>query len=397
MKLKSWNCTGISSKLNTPRFCQLLSDADIVGLQETFLPSTGLQVGGFTPFVKPARPPPTGKSHCALGGLATLVSSQLAASFNASEHPGRDFAGFENILVQLVRCDNSRDDLPHVFYVLNCYVIAQPAEFDYNGLVFALDSFLAALDAPVIVLGDFNAHWRMSDLGKLPNARDRDFREFVLRMGDAGFSFHPSLPGDLRFPTYISSKSATVIDYFFVCGVVASGFGRRSMTAFGHQAIHLDLSWPSSSSTPLCARTSHRKHFWVSPPDSFFTSIREAKGLSTFVDFIRAGITQVFVFFVISCSQLFQVCKPSVPTKLEAWHLYLSESERAPLLRLESRVFGLVAGAQVGEVPLGLSELNAQLRQLRRTLHSTATRRLFEDVRDSYDDPSRLWAFVCRF
>ncbi len=356
-----------------------------------------MQIGGFTPFIKPARPPPAGKSHRALGGLATLVSSQLASTFCASEHPGLDYAGFENLLVRFARCDDSRDDLAPVFYVLNCYVVAKPAEFDFNGLFFALDGFLVALDAPVVVLGDFNAHWRLSDLGRLPNARDRDFREFVLRMGDTGFSFYPSAPGDLRYPTYISPLSATVIDYFFVRGVEASGFGRRSMSAFGHQALHLELSWPSAPSTPLRARTSYRKHFRESPPATFFTSIREAQGLSTYLDFVKAGITQVFVLFVLSCGQLFQVCKPSAPSESEAWHRYLSEAELAPLLRLESRVFGMVAGAQVGEVPLGLRALNAELRQLRRTLHSTATRRLFEDVRDAYDDPTKLWAFVRRF
>jgi hypothetical protein len=134
MKLKSWNCTGISTKLNTPNFRQLLSDADILELQETFLLSTALQVGGFTPFILPARLPPGGKKHRALGGLVTLVSCQLASSFCASSCPALDFEGFENLLVRFARCDDSRDDLPSVFYVLNCYVVAQPASFDFSGL-----------------------------------------------------------------------------------------------------------------------------------------------------------------------------------------------------------------------------------------------------------------------
>jgi hypothetical protein len=397
MRVKSWNCTGIASRIKSPPFRNWLSDADIVGLQETFLTSSALQISGFTPFVKPARYPPSGKKHRALGGLVTLVSSQLGSSFRTSEVQCLNFDGFENQCVRFDRCDENREDLPSVFFVLNCYVVSQPTPFDFSGLFFALDAYLAALDAPVVILGDFNAHWRFSDVGRVPNARDREFRDFVLHMGDTGFSFFPSTSQDLRYPTFISSKSSTVIDYFFVRGVAASGFGRRGLTVFGHQALHLDLSWPSAPLTELRPRTSYRKHFRSPPPASFFTSIRETGSLSSHWDFIRAGITQVYALFVLCCGQLFQVCKPSVPSESEPWHRYLSEHELAPLLRLENNVFSLVAGAQLGEVPLGLAELNSQLRQLRRTLHSLATRRLFDEVRGSYSDPTKLWAFVRRF
>ncbi len=137
MKIKSWNCTGISTKLKSPAFRQWLSDADIVGLQETFVPSKALQISGFTPFIKPARYPPAGKKHRALGGLATLISSQLGSLFRALESPCLDFKGFENLCVRFDRCDDSRVDLPAVFYVLNCYVVSQPATFDSLGLFFA--------------------------------------------------------------------------------------------------------------------------------------------------------------------------------------------------------------------------------------------------------------------
>ncbi len=343
MKVKSWNCTGIASRIKSPSFRNWLSDADVVGLQETFLTSTALQVSGFTPFVKPARYPPSGKKHRALGGLVTLVSSQLASSFRAAVSPSLDFDGFENLCVHFTRCDDERSDLPPEFYVLNVYVVAQPAQFEFSNLFFALEAFLAALDAPVVILGDFNAHWRFSDVGRLPNARDREFRDFVLHMGDTGFSFFPSAPQDLRWPTYISSTSATIIDYFFVRGVAASGFGRRGMTVFGHQALHLDLSWPSSPLTELRPRTSYRRHFRSDPPDSFFSNLRGSGSLSTYWDFIRAGVTQVYALFVLCCGQLFQVCKPSAPSESEPWHRYLSEHELAPLLRLENRVFRFFA------------------------------------------------------
>jgi hypothetical protein len=261
MKIKSWNCTGISTKLKSIAFHQWLADADIVGLQETFLPSKALQISGFTPFIKPARYPPARKKHRALGGLATLVSSQLGSSFRTSEVGSLEFEGFENLCVRFDRCADSRVDLPHVFYVLNCYVVSQPATFDFLGLFFALDAFLAGLDAPVVILGDFNAHWRISDVGRVPHARDRDFRDFANHMCDAGFVFHPSSVNDLRFPTYISSQSSTIIDYIFVRGVAAANFGRTGLTAFGHRALHLDLSWPSAPATELRPRSSYRKHF----------------------------------------------------------------------------------------------------------------------------------------
>jgi hypothetical protein len=69
--------------------------------------------------------------------------------------------------------------LPPAFVVINSYVVAQPASFDFSALFFALESYSIVADCPVIVLGDFNAHVRVP-AGQIPNPRDRDFREFVL-------------------------------------------------------------------------------------------------------------------------------------------------------------------------------------------------------------------------
>jgi hypothetical protein len=111
---------------------------------------------------------------------------------------------------------------------------------------------------------------------------------------------------------------------------------------------------------------------------------------------LKYGVTHVFALFVLCVGQLFSVSRPPVSLS-EPWHRYLGLAELEPLLRLEDEVFGLVAGAELGAPPLGLREKCSQLRQLRRTLHLLATRRLFQEVRGSHDDPTRLWSFFRRF
>ncbi len=395
MIIKTWNCTGLPSKVNTAKFRSWLADADIAGLQETFLDTCALQVSGFCPFIKTATPAPAGKNHRATGGLVTLVSSQLAAAYEIECVDPIEFDGFENLCIRFTRRDASRADLPHSFFIFNCYVLAQPAKFDFLGLFFALEAYLLALDAPVVLLGDFNAHWHLAR-GTLPNPRDRDFREFVVRLGDIGFAHYPSAKEDLRFPTFISAKGSTIIDYFFVRGVSSSGFGREHLTEKGHRALRLSLDWPRVSTTILRERTSWRKHFRSSPPPSFFPSLVDGYSLYSAADMIRSGISQVFALFVLCLGSLFTSGKPPDQIR-EPWHRYLSAVELAPLFLLEREVFSLVAGAELGEPPLGLNEKTLQLRQLRKTLHSLATRRLFEDVKGSYSDPTRLWSFVRRF
>ncbi len=260
MIVKTWNCTGLASKLNTAKFRAWLADAEIVGLQETFQDTAALQVSGFSTFVKPARPAPPGKNHRATGGLVTLVSSQLASVYKSSIAESVDFADFENLCVRFERCADERTDLPPVFTVLNCYVIAHPASFDFSGLFFALEAFFLALDGPVVILGDFNAHWKSSDIARFPSPRDRDFREFVLRLEDAGFSWCPSSLKDLRGPTFISPQGSSVIDYFFVRGAPVSGYGRTDLSTYGHRGLRLSVDWPPASKAVLRDRTSHRKH-----------------------------------------------------------------------------------------------------------------------------------------
>lgn len=293
------------------------------------------------------------------------------------------------------RRESARVDLPQSFVIINCYVVAQPAAFDFSALFFALDAFLLSTDSPVVMLGDFNAHWQLAR-GRLPNSRDRDFCEFVYCLGDIGFEFYPSAKEDLRHPTFISLQGSTIIDYFFVRGVPSSGFGREDLTAKGHRALKLSLDWPPVSTARLCERTSQRKRFRSSPPDSFFSSLAVGHGLRSVADMIRFGVSSVFTLFVLSLGNLFSTSRLSDSTQ-EPWHRYLSAFELAPLLRLEREVFSLVAGAELGEPPLGLKEKSSQLRLLQKSLHSLATRRLFDDVWGSCSDPMRLWSFVRRF
>jgi hypothetical protein len=396
MRVKSWNCTGIASKLNTPKFSRWLLDADVAALQETFLDTSALQISGFSPFIKRAQPAPPGKHHRATGGLVTLVSSQLLSAFRVSSIEGIVFDGFECQFLLFERSNDGRSDLPASFLFLNCYVVSQPATFDFGGLYFALEAMFLAFDLPVVMVGDFNAHWKLPS-SKLPSPRDRDFRDFVVHLEDACFSFYPSSPSDLRKPTYVFPKGSSVIDYMFIRGVPSSGFSCDEMTVFGHRALSVTLEWPTAPVTALRERTSHRKHFRRDPPESLVTGFVEGQCLHSGADFLKCGISRVFCLFVLTLGQLFQVSKGHVGSPAEPWHRYLSSKELEPLIRLESEVFSLVAGAQLGEVPLGLTELNLELSRLRRTLHSLATRRLFQNIRGSYGDPTRLWAFVRKF
>ncbi len=398
MKIKSWNCTGIATKLNTVPFNRWLRDADIAALQETFLDTSALQVAGYVPFVKRATPPPPGKRHRATGGLVTLVSAQLVSTFSVKEVPIFDYQGFEWQCLRFERCDDKRVDLPSSFLILNCYVVSHPAAFDFNGLFFALEAYFLAHDVPVVMLGDFNAHWKLPlAASRIPSPRDRDFRDFVINLGDSGFDFYPSSVKDLRKPTYISTQGNSIIDYVFVKGVPSSDYRNEEVTVFGHRSQCISVSWPAAPATVLRDRTSHRKHFRVSPPSSFFADLTDGNSLGTTADFLKFGIAQVFSLFVLSLGSLFQVSRGPVGELAEPWHRYLSGAELEPLLRLEREVFDLAAGAQLGEVPWDLSTRNKELKQLRRALHSLASKRLFADVRGSYSDPTRLWAFVRKF
>jgi hypothetical protein len=92
----------------------------------------------------------------------TLVSSSLAAAYDVECVDPVVFEGLENLYLRFTRRDVNRVDLPPCFYVLNCYVVAQPAAFDSPALFFKLDAMFLSLDAPVVLLGDFNAHWQVA-------------------------------------------------------------------------------------------------------------------------------------------------------------------------------------------------------------------------------------------
>ncbi len=396
MLVKSWNCTGLQPKLRTQYFRRWLADADIACLQETFV--TSVRVGGFQVFVKPARTAPANQQRRPIGGLATLISSQLGAAFKFDLCDAFDYEGVESLCVRFTKIDACRDDLPSVFYVFNLYVVAQPPAFDFNGFYVALDCFLNLHECPVVLAGDFNAHLHPLSFTALPNARDRDFREFVARLDGGGVQIHPFTDQEVRKPTFISKKGCTVIDYVMVRGAPCSGFERVDLTSKGHRALQISVDWPQVQVSEMRDRTSYRRHFRLPPPQEFFDAFSSGYGLSSCADFLRVGVSHVFCFFVLLVGQLFLVALPSTRESwLEPWHRYLSRAELAKLLNLEKVVFDLLAGAQLGVAPLGLTEKSAELAATRRKLHSLATRRLFEEVRGSDSDPGKFWGFVRRF
>ncbi len=190
-----------------------------------------------------------------MGGLVTLVSSQLLSIFRVLSIDSFEFEGLESQCILFERCDVSRDDLPAQFLILNCYVAAHPCPFAFDAFYSALEAFLLAHELPVVIVGDFNAHWKTAS-SRLPTPRDRDFREFVLWVEDAGFTFFPSSARDLHQPTYLSSQGNTVINYIFVRGVPVSNFHCEQLTTFGHRALGVKLNWPLSPRTILRVRTS---------------------------------------------------------------------------------------------------------------------------------------------
>jgi hypothetical protein len=101
--------------------------------------------------------------------------------------------------------------MPPSFVLVNVYVASFPAAVDFISFSFALETFVLALDTPVAVVGDFNAHLRTAK-GTVPTPRDRDFQDFVAHMDGRGFSFFPSTPAELAKPTFISKQGSTVID-----------------------------------------------------------------------------------------------------------------------------------------------------------------------------------------
>jgi hypothetical protein len=394
MIVKTWNCTGLSSKVKHRYFRNWLRDADILALQETFVTGAAVQFPGFVHFLRPAT---YGSSKKKLrGGIATLVSSQLASIFDITRIEDLEFEGLESVCLKFDR-KVDRSDLPSSFLVLNVYVVAQPAQFDYSAFYFALEAFFAAFDMPVILLGDFNAHLRVRH-SQIPNARDRDFQEFMLRLGDGGFTHFPA-GEDLRNPRFISDQGCTVIDYIAVRGAPCSGYALEDLTSKGHRSLKISVDWPAFMRSGVRTRTSHRRHFRsLPPPADFFTSFSAGHGLYAIQDFVRAGLSCIFNLFVLTLGTLFTVSRgPKADSCSEPWHRYLSEAELRPLVSLEREVFGLVAGAQLGDPPVGLSEKSAALRQLRRSLHARATERLFKEVQGSLDDPTGLWSLVKKF
>ncbi len=352
---------------------------------------------GFAHFVRPARRanPGSKKKTRLCGGLLTLVSSQLLSAFSVSRIDDIVFDGLECLCLRFDRLSTARADLPSSFVLFNFYVVAQPAQFDFNAFFFVLEATCLALGTPAVICGDFNAHLT-SKGSTLPNARDRDFREFAVRMDDGGFAFFPH-GDDLDRPTFLSDRGCTVIDYFFVRGVPCSGFKLSDLTDKGHRALELDLDWPNFSSTTLRPRTSHRRHLRSSPPDDFFNLFSGTYGLRSVTDFIRAGLCRLFTLFVLHLGSLLSVSRGSGVSSKEPWHRYLSAGELRPLMDLEREVSLLAAGVRVGALPSVYSTRVGELRRLRRSLHVLSTRRLFEDVQGSLDDPSRLWALVKKF
>ncbi len=395
MIVKTWNCTGLAGKLKLRVFRNWLGGADIAAIQETFLTDNSLRVPGFQQFSRPATYGPGGKKYRGRGGLVTLVSSQLSSAFSVSRVEDLQFQGLECLCLKFDKI-GARDDLPAEFIVLNVYVTAQPAPFDYGAFFFALEAYFMAFGCPVVVLGDFNAHLRVSP-SSLPTARDRDFQEFVLRMGDTGFQHFPS-GADLDIPTFISGQGCTVIDYLMVRGAPCSAFKHEDLSDKGHRALRLQIDWPPTTLTALQDRTSYRRHFRVQPSEGLFGDFSAVHGLKGVHDFIRYGLTRVFSLFVLTLGSLFSVARgPRGGSGGEPWHRYLSEVELRPLLLLEGEVAALLSRARLGLPPEGLSEKSAELRALRRSLHSRATERLFGDVKGSAGDPTRFWAFVKKF
>jgi hypothetical protein len=76
---------------------------------------------------------------------------------------------------------------------------------------------------------------------------------------------------------------------------------------------------------------------------------------------------------------------------------YLSESEVRSLQVLEREVLTAAAVVRIGPLAGEYSAKASELSRLRRSLHALATRRLFEDIHGSLDDPTRLWSLVKKF
>ncbi len=189
-----------------------------------------------------------------------------------------------------------------------------------------------------------------------------------------------------------------MIDYIMIRGAPCSGYELEEITSKGHRSLRISVDWPSATATGVKDRTSYRRHFRSHPPPDFFPSFSVTHGLRGAQDFVKAGLTHVFNLFVLSLGMFLTVSQGPRPESCsEPWHRYLSTSELNPLWSLEREVKSLVDGAKLGPAPPGLTRKLADLRHLRRILHSQATERLFREVRGSLDDPTRLWALVKRF
>jgi hypothetical protein len=307
------------------------------------------------------------------------------------------FPEIEMLCTRFTRVDSSRLDLPPSFVLLNVYVASPPRTVDFTAFSFALEAFTLALDVPLVVVGDFNAHLRVVR-GGIPSVRDREFQDFMSHMDRRGFAFYPGSPEELARPTFISDQGCTVIDYLLVTGVPSSGFIQSHITAKGHRGLEVSLDWPVAPSSVLKDRQSFRKHFRDSPPDDFFAVLSGGYGLVDAFAMLSFGISRVFGLLVLTLGQLFQVSRPPREAQIrEPWQRYLSGAEIRALDDLDKEVFSLVAKAALGVPPLGLREAEQRYKELRKTLRATATRRMFVNIRDAHNDPGQLWSFVRKF
>jgi hypothetical protein len=300
------------------------------------------------------------KRYGARGGLFTLVSLQLLSAFTVLMVECFELDGLESLCWRFERVDENRRDLPCSFVVLNFYVVSQLVPSDFNALFFALEAFCSGFDSPVILSGDLNAHL-VTCASTVPCAQDRDFREFAVRMEDAGFSFFPSGPA-LHKPTFISDRGCTVIDYVFIHGVAGKGFGLDHLTEKGHRGLYLKLEWPGATRHVLHPRTSQRRHFKSSPPPNLLSCLAEGLGLNSASDFLKCGLTYIFSLLVLTLGSLFTVSRPPGPdSEGEAWFRYLSRAELNPLRVLECEVAALSSVARVGSPPVGYTAKVAEL------------------------------------
>ncbi len=397
MKLGSWNCEG--ADFRSRRFRSWLSSFSLAGVQETFKTDPRLIVPGFMTFVSPAsrRPlavPSATQPGRARGGLATFVATNVCAFYDV-EPVTFDVEQVESLVLLFTRkvsapCDSSA---PHSFIFGNFYVRPRPEDVDFDVLYTELAALQLRFSCPLILAGDFNAHLPSSAGCALPTSRDADFNEFFLRMTSDGYSTLPSSAN--KFATFVSSRSSSVIDYFFLSGVNSEQFEVSTINTFGHRALSCHLSWPTPVPIPLFPRSSYRRHVARDLPPNFF-DVFASSGLTGWMEVARYGVTRAYAFLILLLTSFLSVSRP--PTVLrEAWHRYLSSSELRTLISLDDEI------SRLASLPAALLDFRllrskrSTYTTLRRELHSLAMSRLFQDTAPAATDPTRLWAMVKRF